>query len=57
MKYILASLAVLSTHAVMAHPGHDHSSWTAPLLHALWIMPAAIALVAAVYIIRKKTNK
>lgn len=57
MKYILASLTALSTQAVMAHPGHDHSAWSAPFLHALWIMPAAIALVAAVYIIRKKTNK
>lgn len=57
MKYILASLTALSTHAVMAHPGHDHSSWSAPFLHALWIMPAAIALGAAIYIIRKKTNK
>ncbi|MBS9781742.1 MAG: hypothetical protein KGV56_04540 [Gammaproteobacteria bacterium] len=56
MKYLIATLPFLATIAA-AHPGHDHSSWTAPLLHALWIAPIAIAAVFAVRFVFKKISK
>lgn len=56
MKYTLACLPFVAGVAV-AHPGHDHSSWTAPLLHALWLAPIAVAAVFATYFIVKKIKK
>lgn len=53
MKYLLAGLAGVSSVA-FAHPGHDHSSWTAPFLHALWVMPIVAAVVGIAYVLYKK---
>ncbi len=58
MKKTLFAMTTLAVSGLaLAHPGHDHSAWTAPLLHALWIAPAVIATVAAVVILRKKFSK
>lgn len=56
MKTILATSTVFSSIA-LAHPGHDHSAVSAIFLHALWIAPVAVAAVAAVYFLRKKSTK
>ncbi len=56
MKYTLAFLSLLTTMA-MAHPGHDHASITAPLLHALWYLPMAVALLGAAYLLYKSFFK
>lgn len=57
MKYTLAALPLLAT-GVMAHPGHDHASWTAPLLHALWAAPAVVAAIfAVVFAVKWLRNK
>ncbi len=56
MKYFIATLPFLASIAA-AHPGHDHSSWTAPLLHALWIAPIAVAAFLAVRVVFKKISK
>lgn len=56
MKYTLATLPLLSTLA-MAHPGHDHSAATAPLLHALWIAPVAVAIIGVMFLLRKMFSK
>lgn len=56
-KILLATTALTASGLALAHPGHDHSSWTAPLLHALWIAPVAVALVAGVVVLRKKFTK
>ncbi len=55
MKYTLALLPFVTGFAA-AHPGHDHSSWTAPFLHALWLAPIAAAIIFATYLLAKKIN-
>lgn len=35
---LLPALLLLSPMA-MAHPGHDHSAVTAPLIHFVWALP------------------
>ncbi|MBS9777464.1 MAG: hypothetical protein KGV50_01755 [Gammaproteobacteria bacterium] len=56
MKYILTSLLMV-TSIVSAHPGHDHGSWTAPLLHALWIAPVLTAGALAIRYLLNKASK
>lgn len=56
MKYVLGILSFVAGVAA-AHPGHDHSDWTAPFLHALWYAPIAVAVIAATYFIVKKIKK
>lgn len=56
MKYTLLT-APLLTSLAMAHPGHDHAALTAPLLHALWFSPIAVAVIGVAYFARKKFFK
>ncbi len=56
MKHALTLLPVVAGVA-MAHPGHDHSAWDAPLLHALWLAPIAVAAIAVTYFVVKKIKK
>lgn len=56
MKYTL-SMLVFAASVAAAHPGHDHASWSAPFLHALWGLPVAAALIAATYVAVKKLKK
>ncbi len=55
MKYTLALLPFVAGVAA-AHPGHDHSAWTAPFLHAIWLAPIVAATIFAIYAIAKKIN-
>lgn len=57
MKAFFAILTTLSTSFALAHPGHDHSSWAAPLIHALWLLPMVLAVGVVAYFIHKKLNK
>lgn len=47
--------------AANAHPGHDHSAWSSPAVHAiLYVSIAAVVIFAAVLArraITKKSNK
>lgn len=56
-KSLLTLSGLAASGVALAHPGHDHGSWTAPLLHALWLAPIAIAVVATFFYIRKKITK
>lgn len=56
MKYTLATLPFVANVAT-AHSGHDHGAWNAPLLHALWMAPIAMAAIAATYFVVKKIKK
>lgn len=43
----------------LAHPGHDHASWTSPLIHTLTFYVIGAVLVSGVIykqILRKKKN-
>lgn len=55
-KYALSTLPFVSGLA-MAHPGHDHSDWTAPFLHVLWVAPIVVSVVAVSYLLYKKIKK
>lgn len=57
MKGIFAVFTALVTSLALAHPGHDHSSWTAPLIHAIWLLPLVLAVGVVAYFIHKKFNK
>lgn len=56
-KSLLTLSGLAATGIALAHPGHDHGAWTAPFLHALWLAPVAIVVVAAFLYIRKKITK
>ncbi len=56
MKYALSTLAFV-TSVAMAHPGHDHSHWSAVYLHALWLAPVAVTALVATYFVFKKIKK
>lgn len=47
-------LLTLISSSAMAHPGHDHDAASSDLLHLLWLAPVALAVIAAVVIIRKR---
>lgn len=49
------SLSAIST-AAMAHTGHDHSSWTSPMMHAVFYGAIAFAGAAAIFFAVKKTK-
>lgn len=53
MKF-LSLLLALSAATAFAHPGHDHGSWTAPIIHFIWLLPLAIAAIVLVLFISKK---
>lgn len=55
MKKIITSAALLAAPAVFAHAGHDHTAWTAGLIHTV----AALSIAGAVVLLYKyvKANK
>ena len=58
MRHYVKSLSLIFfsllmvTGQVFAHPGHDHSHWSASLIHVLWLA-APLALLAAYALFRK----
>ncbi|MCU4677639.1 hypothetical protein N7931_18650 [Catenovulum sp. 2E275] len=51
--YCLAALPSLS----LAHPGHDHQSPWAGLIHLAWIAPLIIALAVIVFKMKKSSKQ
>lgn len=45
-RYLASLLALVFAGTVLAHPGHDHSHWTSPAIHAVFYI-GIIAMVAA----------
>lgn len=43
LRYPAVSLLCAAVPATLAHPGHDHSSPVALLIHLAWITPFALA--------------
>lgn len=54
-KLLLASTALAPVIA-SAHPGHDHSSPYALLIHLAWIAPALIAVGVFTYNLKRKNK-
>ncbi|KEQ18430.1 hypothetical protein [Endozoicomonas numazuensis] len=53
---LLLPMFILASEPVLAHPGHDHSHWSAAMIHALWIAPVILATGFAVYRFRKNKH-
>lgn len=47
-------VALTATNVALAHPGHDHSSWSSPTVHALFFIGIAVVVGAAAWQIRKQ---
>lgn len=54
--FIFTLLSLLTTSA-WAHPGHDHQSVFATLVHLLWVLPVIVAIGVAFYLTRKDAEK
>jgi len=52
-RILIFSLLSLLTSSVWAHPGHDHQSVFATLVHLLWVLPVLVAIGVAIYLTRK----
>ncbi len=39
-----------------AHPGHEHSHWSSPLVHALFYLAIVAAAGAGVYLLRRRAS-
>ena len=52
---ITAGLLSLSTQA-LAHPGHDHSEWTSPIVHAQLLVSAVIVIGCSLWALRYRKH-
>jgi hypothetical protein len=46
---IFATLGLLLSTPLFAHPGHDHSAVDSGLMHLLWLIPVIVAAVIVVF--------
>ncbi|MBM6550725.1 hypothetical protein [Marinomonas ostreistagni] len=53
-RVFTSAVALTATSAALAHPGHDHSHWSSPAVHALFFIGIAVVLGAAAWQIRKQ---
>jgi len=56
-RILIFTLLSLLTTSVWAHPGHDHQSVFATLVHLLWVLPVIVAIGVAFYLTRKDAEK
>ncbi|GED41892.1 hypothetical protein FBG13_01430 [Cobetia marina] len=58
-KPLIASGLLLLTAAntALAHPGHDHSDWSSPLVHTLFYGAIAAVIGTAFFVIRQSRHK
>lgn len=56
-KIIFALISVVFSAQALAHPGHDHSSWTASPIHAVFYFSIAAAVVLAAVFFANKALK
>jgi len=57
VKVFLITLLSLVATSAWAHPGHDHNSVFATLVHLLWVLPILAAVGVAFYFSKKDTEK
>lgn len=57
VKVCLFVLFSLTAAAAWAHPGHDHNSVFATLVHLLWVLPVIAAIAVGVYFTKKDTEE
>lgn len=56
-KFAFALLTTAFSVQAIAHPGHDHNSWTASPIHAIFYFSIAATIVLAVAFFTVKTLK
>lgn len=57
LKHFLTGLLVLAfAGSAVAHPGHDHSHWTSPAVHAAFFIAVAAIIGAGVWRVRKSRH-
>lgn len=56
-RILIFTLLSLLTTSAWAHPGHDHQSVFATLVHLLWVLPVIVAIGVAFYLTRKDAEK
>ena len=54
---LLMSISAFMSPIVAAHEGHDHSHWTSPILHALFLLSLAAVGLACVYALYKVVSR
>lgn len=42
-------LTLLQSHSLSAHPGHEHGTIDAGLVHLLWLVPVIVAAAIVVF--------
>ncbi|TVU70025.1 hypothetical protein [Cobetia crustatorum] len=54
----ISSLLILTAaNTALAHPGHDHSDWSSPLVHTLFYGAIAAVIGTAFFVIRQSRHK
>jgi len=57
-KTFISTAVLLASPAVLAHAGHDHSAWTASLIHTVAALSlAGVAFIAYKVLTNKKTTQ
>lgn len=56
LKLLSASLIALTSHSVLAHPGHDHAHWLSSPVHVITAvaLSAAVVLLVATFVKKRK---
>lgn len=52
-RYLVSLLALTAVGSVFAHPGHDHSHWSSPAVHAALFIAVAMVVGAGIWKLRK----
>ncbi|MFK4015928.1 MULTISPECIES: hypothetical protein [Halomonadaceae] len=50
-------LLLTAANTALAHPGHDHSDWSSPLVHTLFYGAIAAVIGTAFFVIRQSRHK
>lgn len=60
MKKTLSTVGVMLlavANTAQAHPGHDHSSWTSPLVHGILFASIAAVVATACYVMNQAEHR
>ena len=52
-RYLVSFLTLMITGSALAHPGHDHSHWSSPAVHAALLIAVAMVVGTGVWKLRK----
>lgn len=54
---LLMTICALVSPLALAHEGHDHSHWTSPILHALFLLSLAAVGLACIFALYKAISR